>query len=181
MKNVKTMFIMIVSICVVAALGVVLIFHTQGAKDKMKDSISLSSLTQTGEQVSETLSFENLTIKPGDVNSYIIKFINVMSGSYVFKMEFVETFDGGLSDFVDIEISIDNQDLSQEKASLSTYFGKGVAQKKTINKEVELEENQEVVLTITYSMDKSVGDDESSKSAMGASTKFDLKLIVEKA
>jgi len=96
-------------------------------------------------------------------------------------MEFVETFDGGLSDFVDIEISIDNQDLSQEKASLSTYFGKGVAQKKTINKEVELEENQEVVLTITYSMDKSVGDDESSKSAMGASTKFDLKLIVEKA
>jgi hypothetical protein len=172
---------MIVSICIVAALGVVLIFHTQGAKDKMKDTISLSSLTESGGQISETLSFENLALAPGNSTSYEVKFINVMSGSYVFKLEFNETYDGGLSSFVDVEIAIDGTDLKEDVTLLSTYFGTNTTQKKVIDEEIELKENQEVVLKITYSMDESVGDDESTKGASGASTKFDLKLIVEKA
>ena len=181
MKNVKTLFIMIVSICIVAALGVVLIFHTQGAKETMKDSISLSSLTESGAQVSETLSFEDLSFAPGSSSSYEVKFINVMSGSYIFKLEFNETYNGGLSSFVDVEIAIDGTDLKEEKTLLSNYFGNNSSQKKVIDKEIKLEENQEVVLKITYSMDQNVGDDESTKGASGASTKFDLKLIVKKA
>lgn len=163
-KSVK-FFILICSICVATFIGIFAYFYISDAHDKFSKDIVIESSGKT----IENFSIDNLSLTPGTKKEYSINLYCKAEGKYKVIVDYIEKEDGGLKDHVNVEVKVGDRVIMIEKLSnlLQDDF--------LITFSQELFSKDPAVLTLTYEMSKSVGNE-----AKNTSADFDIKIEIEK-
>lgn len=119
--------------------------------------------------VEEVLEVSNLSLIPGESKEYEVELVSIHEGKFFVILDYNQTENGGLEDYVDVVIMLDGGVLF--KGKLSELFNDDfVVECKTI-----FVANQPQVLTITYTMDLSVGNE-----AKNTSSTFEIALRIKR-
>lgn len=168
--------ILIVLMLSLIAFGVV---FTMVNKDR--DSDILAEITIDGEEKDEhKFTIENLNLAPGEQVKNEIRLNFVSESTYKLTFEFIETEDGELKNYVDVTLNYGETALCENKL-LNNVFKDGAIGTTYTHEE---EGGEVVPLIIIYKMPELVGDgltNQAQQQIMGSSTKFDLKITVERA
>ena len=164
MKN-RSVNILIASFVLIGIFAVMLIVFIDYAKDNFGNNITVSS-----EGVTEsTLSVRNLRLNPSESKEYSINLVCEASGGFDVTLDFVEKADGGMKPFVNVTVKCDGE-LLYEGSLTALLDGDEV-----IVFEAELHATEPRVISICYSMPRSIGNE-----AQGTYSDFDLYLKVKK-
>ncbi len=96
----KELRVLIVSLCVIILVAILLIIFLTGEQENFEKNVTIT----TDGKVSETLTFEKLDLKPGESVEYTINVKCAVDGEYDVLLEFVQTKNGGISPFVNVDI-----------------------------------------------------------------------------
>ena len=163
MKINRMFWAIMITVCTLIAFGVVLLVSTNKDFDDMKKSVTVSAdgVTQ------ETLEIKDLSLVPGDKVEYEISLTITASATYHLTLDFSEEKDGGLKQFVNTTIKLDEKEVSSDKLSA---FLSG----KKMDEKLAAEEGQVLSLKIIYDMGIEVGDE-----AQETYSDFDVALTIE--
>ena len=168
MKN-RSVNMLIVALLLLAALSVTLFVFLADAKEKFPKEITVDA-----DGVSETvLTVRDLHLNPTESREYSINLFCAASGMYDVSLDYEETVDGGLKHFVNVTVKADG--VTVYEGALSDLLN-GTATV-CFNGELREKRTQEpLVLTITYHMPRSVGNE-----AQGTYADFDVNLKIVKS
>lgn len=118
------------------------------------------------EGISETVSVNGLAFIPGESRDYSFKLKCRDSGEYHVGLELKEKTDGGLKEFIDVQVVLDG------KVVLTGNLSELMGSSSVVLRDYEFG-RESVDLVITYSMPESVGNE-----AMGTSADFDMSILI---
>lgn len=116
---------------------------------------------------SEEITVENLELYPGDCKTVELAILSKVSGTYNFSLKFNEVADGGLKQFVIVDVYYDDEIISSE--TLSSLLGG-----KDINFDCNVEVSTRSVLKIIYKMPIETDD-----TAQDTTSSFIVALKIE--
>lgn len=168
MKN-KSVNMLIVALLLLAALSVTLVVFLADAKENFPKDITVDE-----DGVSETiLQVRDLHLNPTESREYSVNLYCAASGAYDVSLDYEETLDGGLKHFVTVTVKANGATV-YEGSLADLLDGTAVIR---FNGELNEKRTQEpLVLTITYHMPRSVGNE-----AQRTYANFDVKLKIVKS
>ena len=162
----KTFGIFIVAFILLAAIAVSLYVLIAYAKEVFPENITVHS-----EGVTESiLPVRDLRLNPSESKSYSVNLVCEASGLYLVTLDFIETLDGGMKDFVNVTVLSDGTEV------YSGALGKLISGEINAQFEAELSADDPVVITVLYQMPRGIGNE-----AQGTYSDFDVKLSVKKS
>ncbi|MBR2970909.1 MAG: hypothetical protein IKC48_03840 [Clostridia bacterium] len=160
----RSLNILIVALAVVAVFAGMLVVYLNDAKDNFADSITLSN-----DGVTETVvSVNDLSLIPTQKKDYSISLQAEIEGTFDVVLDFAETRDGGMKQFV--LVTIKSGDSVVYEGGLSDLLDDT-----DVVFQVEIESGKAVDVNICYEMPESVGNE-----AQGTSADFDVHFRIEK-
>jgi len=163
-KNVKFL-VLIMTICVLSFVSIGLYFYMRNAHDKFDDDIVIEV---SGKTV-ENFSIDNLTLTPGVRKEYSVSLYCRAEGDFTVTVDCLEKEDGGLKDFVYVEVSVNGEVVGTEK--LSDILKDDC--KITFSQELFAKKPAKVIIAYTMS-------DEIENEAMGTYADFQVEITVDK-
>jgi hypothetical protein len=163
------------------ALLVVGFFLIKNAKWNSKGVKAQIFLKYDGEEqrvVGNTVKMNDLTIvAPGYSETYEVKLKLADDGKYTFRLDFSETKDGGLKNYVDVTIKDGNKTVAS--GTLAELLRSG-----TVNHETDVK-NGKATLTFVYTMKETYLDGDGNAQevtdeiAGGTSASFNIKIGIK--
>ena len=115
-------------------------------------NLSVREVVVNGDETHEVLEVADLKLIPSESKEYRIEITSHSTNEYSVTLDFVETNDGGMKEFVDVRLELDGQVLYEGK--LMDLFGDF-----TIDFNVFLKAKEASTVSIVYSMDSTVGNE----------------------
>ncbi len=162
----KSISILSVAIGLLGIIAVMLIVFVEQAHDDFEKGITVSAEGVT----TETLEVRDLTLNPTETREYEVNLTCPASGSFDISLVFEEVIDGGMKQFVDVTVSLGDTEVYRGR--LSELIASGTA----VSFEGELLAEEPLVLSVSYTMPRDVGNE-----AQGTYAEFDVHLTVEKS
>ena len=175
-KN-KTVFILVVAMVTLSLFGVMFVLFNNN-----RDKGIIENMTISGVEQSETVkewTISNLCLAPGDKDERKINLNFQSDGDYKIILEFTETYDGGLKEYIDVTIMY-GQTTVEDQTSLEELFTENTVD---YNYTHDSDAVGVVPLTVIYKMPVTVGDGlsvDEQRQIMGTSSKFNLKITVKR-
>ena len=161
----KTFGIFVTAFVVLMAISITLVVFIEYAKEVFPENITVQS-----EGVTETiLPIRDLRLNPSESKDYSINLVCEATGSYLVTLDFLETVDGGMKEFVDVSVTV---------GGALTYSGRLselIAGEARAEFETELSATEPVVITVHYEMPREIGNE-----AQGTYADFDVRLAIKK-
>ena len=155
--------ILIICSCLLMVVGIFIALYIIDTQNNFGNEIYIKS----DGKVKRTIEVSDLVLLPSESKEYEIIFNTALSGNFIVDLYYVETSDGGMSQFVDVVISCGDQQLYSGK--LYSLFDEEV------RFSLNIEKYKETKILITYSMDSEVGNE-----ALNKYTDFKIELSVER-
>lgn len=165
MKN-KNINMLIVAFLLLGVMSVVLTFFIGKAKEDFPKNIEIKENGIT----EGILTVRDLKLNPTESKEYSVNLVCAASGSYFIFLDYEETKDGGMKQFIDVTVKFDGE-VVYEGGLDSLLDGDDV-----IELEGELSATEPLVITICYLMPYSVGNE-----AQGTYADFDIHFKIEKS
>ena len=156
---------LLVALCLFAVISIMLIVFLDKAHDDFKEDIRINADGVT----EKTLTVKNLKLTPTQKAEYEIHLTCAASGGYDFFLDYEETQDGGMKNFVSVTVLCNDDNVYQ--GSLSELLDKDAI----VEFDGTLEAEEPLIVTIRYEMPETVGND-----AQGTSADFKIHLKVKK-
>jgi len=115
--------------------------------------------------ISEKLDMGEMSLVPGDSESYKVMLNSGEDGIYSISLEFLEELDGGLSRFVKVSAELDGIQVA------SGTLGELISSKDALKIQARIPGGKTAELTVTFSMPEDVGSE-----AMGSYS--DLSMLI---
>ncbi len=162
----KSFYILIVAMLLLSTMALMLVIFLHLADEKFEENIRVeeNGITES------TIPVRDLTLTPGLEKEYHVKLICDATGSYFIHIDFVETEDGGMKQFVDVVVEFDGEAVYE--GDLAALLDEGVV----IEHEDELDDKDPLVVTFRYIMPIETGNE-----AQGTHSNFDVHLLIEKS
>ena len=160
--------IIIVALLMIAMMAVMLIVLIEKAHEDFPKDITVDSDGET----ESILPVRDLTLHPTESREYNVNLFCLASGSYYIYLDYGETVDGGLKEFVDVTVSC-GDDIIYE-GGLAELLDTDIV----LDFEGELRSKDEppLVLSFKYEMPAAVGNE-----AQGTYSDFDINLKIKKS
>ena len=160
-KILFTIFIVASCICVAFFVMSIMVLNYTNAFEK--------EIIVDSENVTiEDMSIVNLALHPGESVEYHVSFKSRVSGKYRVDIEFIESENGDLKNFINVSI-VDNETAIYDKGLNDALAGEGLSHN------CQLEANKPYTLDIKYLMPKTAGNE-----AMGAKASFKVKFTIQR-
>lgn len=160
----RSFYILVTAILILCVMALMLIVFLNWADEEFEDSIMVEE-----KGVTETLiPVRDLTLTPGAKKEYHVNLICEATGVYFIHLDYQETHDGGLKEFVKVEIELGGELIYE--GGLSELLDGLV-----IETEGELVADDPIVATFRYEMPLEIGNE-----AQGTSSDFDIHIIINK-
>lgn len=156
-------YILLAAIAAVMILGVVILAVVISTGDDFVHNITLAENGRTMQK----LEFSVSGLAPGGSREYTLNLKSQVDAHYSIALDFAEQGDGALKNFVDVTILCGEQSHTYSLADL--FEGK------TTQFDLDIGRGRSAVITITYSMPQSVGNE-----AQGATADFVINLTAER-
>lgn len=157
---------LIVGLIVLAMMAIALIVFLDWAKDKFDEGITVSA-----DGVTESiLSVRDLKLNPTESKEYSINLVCEATGSYHIDLDYLEKFDGGMKNFVNVTVVCEGATVYE--GSLVDLLDN----QEVISFEGELHADEPLVVTVIYDMPYEVGNE-----AQGTYSDFDILLTITKS
>ncbi len=154
---------------IVVSMIVFLLFREVPEDDDVEDVDVIVELEADGTTY-ETLEFNNaLDLFPGEKTEYTLQITCAADGKYQIDFAFVETKEGTLQNFINVELKIGEEVIGS--GNLATLFDG-----EEINYKGDFSSTDPVELVVVYSMPL-----ETTNEAQGATTSFNLELTARRA
>lgn len=146
--NKKGGYLLIIIMCFLISIGIGINLYLISSDDSLDDEIEIKSdgVTQ------ETLSITNLTLIPSESKKYEIGLSCKMAGNYIIRLKYDEKEDGGLKEFVDVAISI-NDSILYEGGLSNLLAGE------LLEFETYLSNDEKALMVISYQMPIGIGNE----------------------
>ena len=161
----KSLNILIVALLLLGLMSVTLIIFLNEAHENFPDSVVINA----DDRSESVYTVQNLRLTPTQAREYEVNLVCDASGSYNIFLEYEETYDGGMKDFVDVTVTCHDRIIYQ--GPLSRLLNGDMR----VEFEGELKSKDPLVVKIRYEMPKDTGNE-----AKGTSTDFDVRIIIEK-
>ena len=168
MKN-RSINMLIVSLLLLGVFSVILtVFLWQAKEDFPKDiTVDEGGVTET------ILAVRDLKLNPTESKEYSVNLFCAASGGYDISLDYEETVNGRLKQFVSVTIKA-NDTVVYEGGLMALLDGNEVIR---FNGELRNKKDEKpLVLTIIYHMPRSVGNE-----AQGTYADFDIHLSIKKS
>lgn len=152
-KKILIMRIGLVVLSLFIITGVVLMASTM-AENNRKNTISI----RLEEGKTEELEFEDLCLIPGESTEYVVKIRNYTTDNYDLKLDFIETEERTLKNYLRVKIEADGKQVCDEL--LCTVFDKD------LNIPIDSREKKTVELHILYYLPYEVGNEAEETEAL---------------
>lgn len=163
--KIKSINILLVSICLLGIMAVMLSVFLTKAHNDLRESITVSANGVT----QKTLEINDLTLIPTQKKEYQISLSCEASGTYDLTLEYDEKLDGGMKDFVNVTVRCNGVDVYRGGLA-SLLDGENVTF------DAYLTKNDPTVIAFTYEMPAEVGNE-----AKGTAADFNINLMIEKS
>ena len=161
----KSLNILLVSFFLIGIMSVMLITFLGQAHEDFPKNITINA-DETTESV---YAIRNLRLTPAQQEKYVVNLVCAASGRYHIYLEYDETDDGGMKEYVIVTVQSGEQTVYQ--GPLTTLLdGYEVAF------DGELKSDDPLPVTICYEMPYTVGNE-----AMGTYVDFDVCIQIEKS
>ena len=161
----KSYYMLIVAILLLATIALMLFLFVHQADEKFEDSIMVEE-----KGITETLiPVKDLVLTPGAKKDYHVKLICEASGVYFIHAEFIESYDGGMKEFVNVFVELNGERVYE--GCLAELLDDGIV----VSTEGELHAKEPIDFSFVYEMPVTVGNE-----AMGTCSEFDVKISIEK-
>ena len=104
MKN-RSLNMLIVAMVILAAFSVAIAMFLYDAHEEFDDRIEVSENGVT----QQTMKMRNLKLVPTESKEYFVDFYCAASGTYEFDVQYEETADGGMKNFVNVAVTFDDE------------------------------------------------------------------------
>lgn len=165
MKN-KSMNILIVALLLLSLMSITLIVFLDDAHNRFKQDITVNA----GGVTEEIMAVRDLHLNPTESREYSVNFTCAASGLYDFAIEYIEEKDGGMKNFVNVNVRFGDELLYSGR--LADLFLEDVV----LEFQGELHATEPVTVKFSYGMPYEVGNE-----AQGTSADFDIRFTVSKA
>ena len=164
----KSINILLLSMLTLSIAGMGLALKVDAAQREFEKSIQIDSeqMAEDG-TYEEEIAFELLCFYPGVEKGYTLAISAPETNEYTLTLDFNETQDGELKNYLDVEISCGEITVNRTLAAL---FADGEVTQFVC----ALEKGEEVKIDISYSMPLETGNE-----AMGAEAFFDILFTAE--
>lgn len=135
--------------------------------NKNSESSNLITLSIDGEET-KTLSFESLSLLPGESKDFFIDFKSSLSNKYVVNLDFQKLEDNGLDEYVTVEVNTGNYEC---KSTLTNLFSK--TEKISFNLDYSDSLNKQI--QIKYLLPSNIGNE-----AQGKISNFNIVVGINK-
>jgi len=160
-RVVSVLFVALVSVMVT---GVTLVYYLQSnPQENFERNVTLESEGVT----EETFEFSALDLKPGDVIEYKINLNNATEDLYEVSLVFTEEKDGGLKEYVDVELQCGNRKVSKKLKAL-------FEDSNPVKFDCKVGSGEIPVVYVRYIMQESVGNEAQDATA-------DFKIVLTAA
>ena len=163
-KSIK-MFMLFLVISVTTFVGIFMWFEIQNAHDDFGEDIVIESNGQT----IKNFSIDDLMLNPGQSKDYMVNLVCKAEGTYSIILDFNEIKNGGLKNFVDVDVFVGESLIGTK--TLDELLTDG----QTLTFSVDLLGDKPVALKMVYKMSNEIKNE-----AQGTYADFDLKLTIEK-
>jgi hypothetical protein len=110
----------------------------------------------------------DLSLIPTESKDYEIELVSVLECEFIITLDYIQTTDGGLGEFVDVIIKVSDEVYYEGK--LDDLFNTD-----SVLLKLYFESSETKTILITYKMDESVGNE-----AKGTFSDFEIKLIAKR-
>lgn len=164
MKN-RSINMLIVAIVVITAMSIMLLLFLDDAHRSFEGDITVKENGVT----ESVIPIRDLTLTPGVSKEYEVNLVCKATGSYHISLDYIEEADGGMKQFVNVEILADGEQI-YEGALTELIDGEP-----NIVFDAELDDARPTVLTFIYEMPVDTGNE-----AQGTFSDFDISIAIKK-
>ena len=162
-KTIRNILIILSSLVLVFAIS--LLVYLTSSQNDITDKIVIKS----NDEIHEVLEVSDLNLIPSEMKEYDVSFESKIGGKFFIYLDYQETFDGGMKDYVDVIVKVGDEVIYEGK--LSDLF------KDDFVVEVSLDFNEDSTreIRLIYSMDVTVGNE-----AKNTSSDFNIELTIKR-
>lgn len=157
---------LIVGLLLLAAMSVALIVFLGDAYSDFPDRITVEADGVT----EKIVNIRDLKLTPTEKKEYSVNFYCAASGLYSFTVDYMEKKDGGMKNYVNVDIIFGDEVIYE--GSLSELLDGDVS----VEFEGQLCDSEPLTVSFAYEMPKDVGNE-----AQGTWSDFDIKFTVDKS
>ena len=165
MKN-RSINILITAFVLLGILAFSLAIFIQWAHEVFRDGITVSENGVT----ESVIKVRDLKLNPTESKEYSVNLVCEATGSYFITIDYTETEDGGMKDFVNVKVRCNDEVVYE--GSLAALINTD----EVIEFEGELDAEDPLPVYITYEMPKDVGNE-----AQGTFSDFDITFKIKKS
>ena len=122
-----------------------------------------------GETTDTVFTVRDLQLSPAEYEEYTVNLVCAASGSYHISLEYTQTRDGGMSDFVNVVVIAKDQVVYRGPMN-------ALLQGEVVSFDGELQAKDPLPVTIRYEMPYEIGNE-----AQGTSADFDVRVRIKKS